>query len=140
MLLRALKTLAYFAIVVVSAAWLFNLIAAPKYLYSISSSVPSDNQSLLLSIGQLNPYPMSRECYRYIFIHPSSVELDTREIQWDYLVAQFTCDGNVSATWLSSTNVLVTTTKIPNGSLPYGSVAKSHDKSGAVQVGYRAGA
>jgi hypothetical protein len=137
---KIFKIVAISLIAVVSTAWLFDLIFAPKSLYSISSSARSKDGATTLTVGELNPYPLSRECYRYVFIHPASAVLDTHDIQWEHLVAQFTCDGEVAATWLSSTQVQIVTSRVQNGSLPQASVAKSIDSSGLVRVTFSHGA
>jgi hypothetical protein len=125
---------------IVATAWLFNLVVAPKLLYSVSSSTRSEDGKRVLTVGDLNPYPLSRECHRYVFIHPADAALDTRKIQWEYLVAQFTCDGEVTATWLSTTQVQIATSRVQNGSLPQASVEKSTDSSGLIGVTFSHGA
>jgi hypothetical protein len=140
MLRKVLKTLFVFVVAIVAAAWLLNFILAPKLVYSISSSVRSEDGARTLTVGDLNPYPLSRECYRYVFIHPSDMTLDARKIQWEYLVAQFTCDGTIAANWRSPAQAEVITRRIPNGSLPEALVEKAIDRSGLVGVVYSHGA
>ena len=140
MLLRVTKLGVALIVLVVAGAWFVKFVLAPANLYSTSSTARSQDGSRLLTVGTLNPYPLSRECYRYIYIHPAEVLLDTRKVQWDYVVAYFSCDGEVAGSWVSPTQVQISASRTKGGSLPHAFMSKTSDTSGSVRVLYARGA